>query len=125
MVLLVLVVVLALAAAPAGAAPVRLAPASGEAGARTTLLASDLPPESRVELRVGPGDVDVLRADSRGRVVIRERIPASSRSRVRIALRDARGQRAVLHYRVGSRWSNYRAAASADWAGRVLRVAAD
>ena len=120
-----LVVVLALAAVPAAAAPVRLVPASGEAGARTTLLASELPPGSRVELRVGRRPVDVLSADSRGRVVVRERIPPNSRSRVRIALRDARGQHAVLHYRVGSRWSNFRAAASADWAGRVLRVAAD
>ena len=114
-----------LAAAPAAAAPVRLAPASGEAGARATIAAGDLPPNSRVELRVGRGAVRMLQADSNGRLRARLRVPGGDRRRVRVAVQSAAGERAVLHYRVGSRWSAVRTAAAADWRGRIARVEAD
>ena len=103
----------------------RLAPASGEAGARATIAASELAPNSPVELRVGRGPVRTLQADSAGRLRTRLRIPGGDSRRVRVAVQNATGERAVLHYRVGSRWSAARAAAAADWRGRVARVEAD
>jgi hypothetical protein len=122
---LVWLVLFLVAAAPAGAAPIRLAPASGEAGVRTTLAASELPPDSTVELRVGRGRVKLLRTNSGGHLTTRQRIPRRERGRVRVAIQDARGSRVVLHYRVRSRWSAVASAASGDWQGRVLDVTGD
>jgi hypothetical protein len=118
-------VLLLIAAAPAAAAPVALTPASGEAGAPTTLLARKLPPGSEVELRIGGGRVKELRADAHGKLATTQRIPTAGGRRVRVALQNARGEHVVLHYRVGSRWSGESAASGADWRGRVMRVSAD
>jgi hypothetical protein len=120
-----LLLLLASTPAPAGAATVRLTPAAGEAGARPNLLAADLPPGSPVELRVGRRAVRVLRTDAEGVLRTRVRIPGRARERVRVALQDARRQRVVLHYAVGSRWSGVGTSAAGDGDGRVLRLAAD
>jgi hypothetical protein len=122
---LVWLLIVLLAAAPAAAAPVRLAPSSGEPGARATLRIESVPPQSQVELRVGRGDVRLVRANRQGRITVRQRIPHAERRRIRVALQDARGKRAVMHYRVRSRWNGRRSSSAADWEGRVVRVEAD
>jgi hypothetical protein len=117
--------VLLIAAAPAGAAPVSLAPASGEPGARARLFAAELPPNSKLEVRVGTGRVRLLDTGADGKLEAGLRMPARTRRRVRVALQDAAGKRAVLHYELRSRWSGIDSAAASDWRGRVLRLAAD
>jgi hypothetical protein len=122
---LVWLVVFLVAAAPAAAAPIRLEPASGEAGARVTLRAAGLPARSPVEVRVAGGEVRIFTTDARGRLTARRRIPRGARGRVRVALQNAGGGRVVMHYRVRSRWSDFRSTSAGDWRGRVLRVAAE
>jgi hypothetical protein len=124
-VVLALLLLLLVAASPATAATVRLTPAGGEAGARPNLFAAGLPPDSPVELRVGRGDVRVLRTDAAGVLRARVRIPGRARGRVRVALQDTPRRRVVLHYAVGSRWSGVGTSAAGDGDGRVLRLAAD
>lgn len=123
--LLAWLALLLIVAAPAAAAPIRLAPASGEAGARAALAIESVAPHSEVELRVGAGRVQLLRADAAGRVTARPRIPDGRRGRVRIAVQDAAGKRAVTHYRVQSRWNGMKFASAGAWDGPVVRVGAD
>jgi hypothetical protein len=120
-----LVLVLLVAVPPASAAPVQLLPASGTAGSHATLVASELPPQSEVELRVGNGSVKRLRANSAGVVTTRELIPRRARGRVPVSVKDARGDAALLHYDVRSRWAQAASFASADWRGRVADIAAN
>jgi hypothetical protein len=120
-----LVLILLVAVPSASAAPVQLLPASGTAGTHATVVASELPPRSEVELKIGNGDVKRLRASSAGVVTTRERIPPSARGRVPVSLKDARGDRALLHYDVRSRWAQAQSFASADWRGRVANIAAN
>ena len=120
-----LVLVLLVAAPPAWAAPVQLLPASGQPGVHATLVATELPPRSSVAVRVGHGDVRRLQANSAGVVTTRELIPPRARGSVEISLQDARGDRALLHYDVRSRWAPVATFASADWRGRVVRLETD
>lgn len=125
MALVWLVLVLLVAVPSASAAPVQLLPASGEPGVHATLVASELPPGSQVEVRVGRSGVRRLQADSAGVVTTRELIPAHARGRVPVALEDARGERALLHYDVRSRWAAVATFGSADWRGRAATVVTD
>ena len=120
-----LLIVLLVAAPAASAAPVQLLPASGQPGVHTTVVASDLPPRSPVTVRVGHGDVKRVRASDAGVVTTRELISPRARGQVEVSLQDARGDRALLHYDVRSRWAPVATFASADWRGRVARVATD
>ena len=110
---------------PASAATVQLVPASGQPGASATVVASELPPQSPVSLRVGQGKVQTLRANSAGVVTSRQVMPARARDRVRVSLQAAEGSRAVLHYDVRSRWSPVATFASADLRGRAASVVTD
>jgi len=111
-----------LAATPAGAASVHLSPASGQAGALTTVVAHGLAPHSGVALHVGRGKVHLLAADGDGTVTARPRIPRTARGRVRVKLQDDRGKRATLRYGVRSRWRGVASAATGDLGGRVLHL---
>ena len=125
MVLAWLVLVLFVAVPSASAAPVQLLPASGQPGVHATLVATDLPPRSSVAVRVGHGDVKRLQANNAGVLTTRQLIPPRARGNVEVSLQDARGDRALLYYDVASRWAPAATFASADWRGRVLRVATD
>ncbi|HYH58767.1 MAG TPA: metallophosphoesterase [Thermoleophilaceae bacterium] len=120
-----LVLLLLVFAAPASAAPIRLTPASGEAGREAALRVESVAPRSIVQIRIGDGQVKLLLADGAGRVTTQERMPGGQGRRVRVAVQDARGRRAVMHYRVRSRWSAVHSAAASDWSGRKLRLDAD
>ena len=120
-----LLLVLLVAAPSASAAPVQLLPASGERGASATIVASQLPPRSEVELRVGQGEVQRLRANGAGVLTTRQRIPRQADEQVPIALDGVHGTHAVVHYEVRSRWSPVASFASADWRGRAARVVTD
>ncbi|MDQ3992155.1 MAG: hypothetical protein M3229_00700, partial [Actinomycetota bacterium] len=122
---LVWLVLFLLVVAPAGAATVHLTPASGEAGGQTTLIARGLVPNSGIALFVGRRPVDVVHADSDGTLIVRERIPRDERGSVRVKLQDERGNRAVLRYRVRSRWSGTVSTTTGDLRGRVLRLATE
>ena len=113
------------AAAPANASSVGLAPASGIGGARPTLVATELAPRSLVGVKVGRAGVQWLRADGAGNVTTHPRIPRRRQGRVRIAVAEQGGGAAILHYRVRSPWSNRVWTASARFGGPVLNVDAD
>jgi acid phosphatase type 7 len=120
-----LVLVLFIAVPSAAAAPVQLLPASGQPGLHATLVATDLPPRSSVAVRVDHGNVKRVQANDAGVMTTRELIPSRARGRVEVSLQDARGDRALLYYDVKSRWAPVATFASADWRGRVVRVATD
>jgi hypothetical protein len=122
---LVWLVIVLFAAPAASAAPVQLLPASGAPGTHATVVASELPPQSQVELSVEGGTTKQLRANDAGVISTRELIPSGARGRVSLRLREASGGRAVLHYAVRSRWAPRATFATADWRGRAVRVAGD
>ena len=66
---------------PSSSCPHRARP-----GTHATLVASQLPPRSEVELRVGNRTVKRLQANSAGIVTARERIPSTARGHVPISL---------------------------------------
>ncbi len=125
MALVWLVLVLFIAVPSASASPVQLLPASGQPGVHTTLVATKLPPRSRVAVRIGHGNVRHLQANGAGVLTTRQLIPSRARGKVEVSLQDVRGDRALLHYDVRSRWAQLATFASADWRGRVARVATD
>ncbi|MGH2837427.1 MAG: metallophosphoesterase family protein [Thermoleophilaceae bacterium] len=122
---LVWLVLFLVAAAPANAASVGLAPASGVGGTKPTLVATDLTPRSLVGVKVGRRAVELLRADGAGNLTTQPRMPRRRQGRVRIAVAEQRGGAAILHYRVRSPWSPLVRTATANLGGPVLNVDTD